>query len=322
MDQQLALGRAVAEQRRRRGMSQPELARLLGQPPSWVSQVERGLLPGDPMSLLGAVASALGTPLPLHHDGCARLSAASPATGRALRDVASGECQRRVRPAGSIAAAAESVPLLRARADHAWALARDRHYGELATLLSDLLPRVQDALRAAPDPRDRLVLQELLATSYQACAAALAKLGELQSAKAAASRALTAALRADELLLAALSAYLLTRVLLEAGRYPQAEETARKAMAALARPAARGRAEAMSLRGSLALLRALTAARCGDPLAAREQLGIAGQLARQLGDTRSARGLGLSYDDIALYEAAVSLLTSQSCRTMAPGAAR
>jgi hypothetical protein len=57
------------------------------------------------------------------------------------------------------------------------------------------------------------VLQEVLATSYQACAAALARLGELQNAKAAASRALTAAQRAGDLLLAAASAYLLTRVL-------------------------------------------------------------------------------------------------------------
>jgi hypothetical protein len=42
----------------------------------------------------------------------------------------------------------------------------------------------------------------------------------------AASRALTAAQRAGDLLLAATSAYLLTRILLEAGRDAQAEETA------------------------------------------------------------------------------------------------
>ena len=210
--------RAIAEQRRRRGLSQPELARLLDQPPSWVSQVERGLLPVDPMSLLGEVASALGTPLPLDRNGCRRLTAASPAIARSLQDVASGECQRRVRPAGRAAPVAASFPVLRARADRAWALARAGHYGELAELLSDLLPQLQDALCAAPDQQDRLVLQELLATSYQACAAALAKLGEPQSAKAAASRALSAAHRAGDLILAATSACLLTRVLLEAGR--------------------------------------------------------------------------------------------------------
>lgn len=311
MDQQLALGRAIAEQRRRRGLSQPELARLLDQPPSWVSRVERGLLPVDPMSLLGDVAGALGTPLPLPRNGCGRLMVGSPAIARTLQDVASGECQRRIRPAGCIAPAAGSWPALRAQADQAWALAGTRHYAELADLLSDLLPRLQDALRAASDEQDYPALQELLATSYQACAAALAKLGELQSAKAAASRALTAAQRAGDLVLAAASAYLLTRVLLQAGRYAQADETARKAMAALARPAADGRTGATSLRGSLALLRALTAARCGDPPAAGELLGIARQMARQLGATSSARDLGLSPDDIALYEAAVSILTSQ-----------
>ncbi len=322
MDQQLALGRAIAEQRRRRGLSQPELARLLDQPPSWVSQVERGLLPVDPMSLLGDVAGALGTPLPLPHNGCGRLTVTSPAVARLLQDVASGACQRRVRPAGCVAPAVGSLPTLRAQADQAWALARARHYGELASLLSDLLPRLQDALRAGPDQQDLLALQELLATSYQACAAALAKLDELQGAKAAASRALTAAQRAGDLVLAAVSAYLLTRVLLQAGRYAQADETARKAMAALARPAADGRAGAMLLRGALALLRALTAARCGDPPAAAELLGIARQMARKLGDTSSARDLGLSLDDVALYEAAVSVLTSQSRPALARGAVR
>ena len=238
MDQQLALGRAVAELRRRRGLSQPELARLLDQPPSWVSQIERGLLPVDPLSLLGTVAGALGTPLPLPRNGCSRLTVASPAITRSLQDVASGDCQRRV-PAACEPSAAQSTPALRAQADQAWALARARHYGELADLLSNLLPQLQDALRSGPDQQDRVVLQELLATSYQACAAALARLGELQSAKAAASRALSAAQRAGDLLLAAASAYLLTRVLLQADRYAQADETARKAMAALAGPGGR-----------------------------------------------------------------------------------
>ena len=321
MDQQLALGRAIAELRRRRGLSQPELARLLEQPPSWVSQIERGLLPVDPLSLLGTIAGALGTPLPLPRNGCGRLPAASPAITCLLQDVASGDCQRRVPPADR-PYGARSMPALRAQADQAWALARARHYGELAALLSNLLPQLQDALRSAADQQDRLVLQELLATSYQACAAALAKLGELQSAKAAASRALIAAQQAGDLLLAAASAYLLTRVLLQAGRYAHADETARKAMAALAGPAADGRAGAISLRGSLALLRALTVARRGDALAAGELLGISRQMAKQLDDISSARDLGLSRDDIALYEAAVGVLTSQSQPELARESAR
>jgi transcriptional regulator with XRE-family HTH domain len=40
---QQALGRKIAAERRRRGLSQPELARLLGRSVAWVSQVERGV---------------------------------------------------------------------------------------------------------------------------------------------------------------------------------------------------------------------------------------------------------------------------------------
>ena len=59
-------------------------------------------------------------------------------------------------------------------------------------------------------------MHEVMAASYQACAAALAKTGEYESAKRAASRALTAAQRAGDLLLAAASggaSYLLIRLL-------------------------------------------------------------------------------------------------------------
>jgi hypothetical protein len=82
-------------------------------------------------------------------------------------------------------------------------------------------------------------------------------LGEHESAKTAVSRALSAAQRAGDLPLAAASAYLLARVLMEIGRYPHADETARKAIAALAPLAAGGRPEAISLQGALTLLRAL-----------------------------------------------------------------
>lgn len=308
MDQQLARGWAIAKQRRRRGMSQAELARLLDQPPSWVSQVERGPVPVDAMSLLEAVASALGTPLPPHPAGPRNGPAASAGSAQALRYAASGECQRRARPASCPAPAA----VLRAKADEVWALACAQHYGELAELLSNLLPDLQHALSATHDHQERAVVHEVMAASYQACAAALAKIGEYESAKRAASRALTAAQRAGDLMLAAASAYLLARILLEAGRYAQAEETARKATSVLAQPAADGRAEAISLLGALALLRALTAARGGQPAAAEEQLSVARAMASQLGDSSNARGAGLSPGHIALHEAAVSIQASQA----------
>lgn len=60
---QQALGRKIAAERRRRGLSQAELARLLGRSVAWVSQVERGVRKIDRMSVLETVAVALEVPL-------------------------------------------------------------------------------------------------------------------------------------------------------------------------------------------------------------------------------------------------------------------
>ena len=172
-------------------------------------------------------------------------------------------------------------------------------------MLSDLVPELEAAVRTAPDQQQRRALYELMATSYQACSAALAKLGEHESAKTAVSRALTAAQRAGDLLLAASSAYLLVCILMEVGRYPHADETARKAAAALAHLAADGRPGAISLRGALTLRRSLIAARTGDRAAAEAQLSLARDMARQLGDEGDASDTGFGRDHVALYEVAV-----------------
>ncbi len=62
-DYQKALGRKIAAERRRRGLSQPELARMIDRSVAWVSQVERGVRKVDRMSVLETVAAALDIPL-------------------------------------------------------------------------------------------------------------------------------------------------------------------------------------------------------------------------------------------------------------------
>jgi transcriptional regulator with XRE-family HTH domain len=62
-EHQQALGRKIAAERRRRGLSQPELARMIGRSVAWVSQVERGVRKVDRMSVLETVAAALDVPL-------------------------------------------------------------------------------------------------------------------------------------------------------------------------------------------------------------------------------------------------------------------
>jgi DNA-binding XRE family transcriptional regulator len=62
-DYQRSLGRKIAAERKRRGLSQPELAKVIGRSVAWVSQVERGVRRIDRMSVLEALASALDVPL-------------------------------------------------------------------------------------------------------------------------------------------------------------------------------------------------------------------------------------------------------------------
>lgn len=283
---------------------------MLHRPVAWVSQVERGLGQADPMSVLEAVASALGTPLPAQ---CGSFRSCAPSTpaARALRLALSGQHPHRAASSGR---PSPEIAVLRAQADQAWALTGARRYDDLAKLLAVLLPNLDAAVLTAPS-QQRAGIYELMAASYQACSAALAKLGQHHSAKTAASRALIAAQRAENLMLAAASAYLLVCIHMETGRYNYAAETAQKAAAALAQAAAAGRPEAIALRGALTLQRALIAARTSDPVAAEDQL----SRARDMSDRLSHAGLGVpgngfGPDHIALYEIAVSIETCAARR--------
>lgn len=64
-DYQQTLGRKIAAERRRRGLSQPELARMIDRSVAWVSQVERGVRKVDRMSVLETLAAALDTHSPV-----------------------------------------------------------------------------------------------------------------------------------------------------------------------------------------------------------------------------------------------------------------
>jgi transcriptional regulator with XRE-family HTH domain len=57
------LGRKVAQARKRRGLSQRELARLIERSETWISQVERGVRKIDRISVLERLADLLEIPL-------------------------------------------------------------------------------------------------------------------------------------------------------------------------------------------------------------------------------------------------------------------
>jgi len=209
LNAQLVLGRSISELRRSRGWSQPELAGMLGRPVAWLSRLERGLAQAGPISAPEAAASAALPAEPVSPPG-ADIESAEQAS--ALRLVLSGDCQRRRQGCGVLGE--RSAAARRAIAAEVWALTGARRYRELAELLGDLVPELEVAVRAAAG-HQLAGLYELMAVGYQACAAALAKLGEHDGALTAADRALTAAHRAGDPQAAAASACMLVCILME-----------------------------------------------------------------------------------------------------------
>jgi transcriptional regulator with XRE-family HTH domain len=314
VDGQIALGRSISERRRRYGWSQPELASMLGRPAAWLSQLERGLIPAEPLPVPGALAV---TPLAFQVFGSEHDLGDANSSGyaSALRDVLFDETRR----PGSAILGDRSPSVLSSMAARIWALTTAQEYGELAELLGCLIPELEAAVRD-DDDQERADLHELIAISFQACSAALARLGEPDGALIAADRALAAAHRAGDLLLAAGSAYMLVRILLEVRRHHQAEAIAAAAAEALQRPGSANTAEALSLCGALALLRALAAARLGSATGAELHLSRARAIADRLShDAGNASAIArcrsfFGPDHVALYEIAVSIETSAQLR--------
>ena len=313
-DYQQALGRKIAAERRRRGLSQPELAKMIDRSVAWVSQVERGVRKVDRMSVLETLAAALEVPL-------AELAAEAPVVAAVteeppgaagLRLVLSGAHSLRAMLNGRRCPA---VSTLRTKARKAWELTHSGRYTDLADLLSSLVPDLQTAARAVPEAQRPEVL-ELMAGTYQACSAALAKLGEPEAAWIAADRAMAAAERAGNPMLMAAGAFRLVFVFLAARHYDQAEETARSAADALRQLADDGDPRAMSLRGGLILQRAVIAAHLNDPDDAYRHLERAGQIAGRLGEERNDYNTGFGPANVGLYEIAVAVELGDAGRAL------
>ena len=304
-DYQQALGRKIATERRRRGLSQPELARMIDRSVAWVSQVERGVRKVDRMSVLETLAAALDVPL-------AELAAEAPVVA-AVTEEPPGAGGLRLVLSGAHALRAmldtrpsPTIDTLRDEVGKAWELAHAGRYTDLTDLLRGLVPDLETAARALPE-KQRAEVFELMAATYQACSAALAKLGEPEAAWIAADRAMAAAERAGNPILVAAGAFRVVFVFISARHYDQAEETARTAADALWPRADGGDPQAMSLWGGLTLQRAVVAARVNDPGTAYGQLERARQIAGRLGEGRNDYNTEFGPANVGLQEVAIAV---------------
>jgi tetratricopeptide (TPR) repeat protein len=215
---------------------------------------------------------------------------------------------------------APAVNTLSTRTGQAWDLAHAGRYTDLADLLRGLVPDLETAARTVSEA-ERSEVFELLAATYQACSAALAKLGEPEAAWIAADRAMAAAERAGNPLLVAAGAFRLVFVFIAARHYDQAEETARTAAEALQRMADSGNPQAMSLWGGLTLQRAVVAARVNDPDTAYDQLERAKQMAGRLGEGRNDYNTEFGPANVGLQEVAIAVDLGDAGRALRAAAA-
>ena len=319
LDYQKALGRKIAAERHRRGLSQPELARMIDRSVAWVSQVERGVRKIDRMSVLEALAAALDVPLSELAAEAPVVAAVTeePPGANGLRLVLSGVYALRAMLDGHRSSALRT---LRGKTRQAWELTHAGRYTELTDLLNSLVPDLEMAVRSVPESQHADVF-ELLATTYQACSAALAKIGEADVAWIAADRAMAAAERAGNPMLVAAGAFRLVFVFINARHYGQAEETARTTAEALQRMTDQGDPQALSLLGGLTLQRAVIAAHVNDPDLAYAQLEQASLVAGRLGEGHDEYNTEFGPANVRLYEIAVAVELGDAGRALRAAAA-
>lgn len=295
------LGANVAGYRRRRGLSQAELAALLDRSLSWVSQVERGVRVVDRVSVLDRIAEVLEVSL------AELLGQPSPLAGPPERDPAVQELRALLcAPTAPMPAPEVSLRELQERVAAAWELAHAARYHELGQQLTILLPQLHQAARALQGKQQQRAL-ELLARAYHTAVALFAKVGESDAAWVAADRAISAAERAGDPLLAAAGAHRLGLAFVATRQPDLARQVATAAATALAPHQSPAPPERWSLWGALHLVAATAAARANDVPAARQHIAQAGEAARQLGQDRNDFDTEFGPTNVALQSVAVEV---------------
>ncbi|MCU1645178.1 MAG: hypothetical protein JWN03_5453 [Nocardia sp.] len=311
------LGARVAELRRRRGLSQKELGAAIRRSESWVSQVERDVLPVERLSVLQRLADVLGVAVRDLRPEAAEPMAADRGDGHragsavfdklrllltghpALEQLLGDEADRE---------SADELPALQERVDLAWQLAHESRLVEVGSSLLELIPDLEHAARTTSVKRPEVLT--LLSRAYQVAATAFTRQEEVDAAWVAADRALTAAEESGDALSVVAGTYRMAQAFLRLQRLEQAEQAARVSVTALAPQVLDNelvRPEVLSLYGSLQLMLAVIAATDGNRTAARTGLAAARRAAERLGEGRNDFDTEFGPTSVAVHAVAVAV---------------
>ena len=308
-------GQRVAELRRRRGLSQRELAAEVGRSESWVSQVERGVQPIERLSILQTLADALGVPLrALRPDASEVEQAERPETSETINDLDGLRLALTGHPSlaelvtGTSTVGPIDVADLNQKVDQAWSFVHASRFAQASDQLSVLLPELEEAARHASGS-ERQKLHGLRARAYQATAAAFTRQDESDAAWVASDRALYAAEQAGDPLGVVAGLFRMAHAFLRLRRPDQAERAATSAIAALD-PLVQAedvRPETLSLYGAMHLVLAVIAGREGDRAAARQRITTARRVAKRLKRDRNDYNTEFGPTNVELHAVAVAV---------------
>lgn len=300
-DSSASIGERVALHRRRRGLSQAHVARLLGRSEHWLSQVERGVRSVDRPAVLVQLSAILRVPVTDLAPGAQLVEESdeeAPAAA-ALRDAMTAY-PTLGQPVGGKPLGPADLVALSADIEHAWELLHAARQEDLAGLLSGLLERA-DAARSRLMPDDGPERFRLAAHTYQIAAALLAQLGVADLALLAADRALVAAEIAGDRLLVAASAFRLAHAFLCGDRPGPARSIAGTAADTLEVRLENASPELVSMWGALNLAAAIAATQQQDRAVIAERLAKAGTAAERVGPGRNDGHTEFGPANVALH---------------------
>ncbi|WP_096059090.1 helix-turn-helix domain-containing protein [Carbonactinospora thermoautotrophica] len=310
----MTLGARIKELRQRRGMSQKELAAEVGRSESWMSQVERDVQPVERLSVLQALADALGVSVQDLRPEARTAATGEPEPVAARNDLDGLRMTLTGHPAltslfeARRTEAAFEIDALTEAVDHAWTLAHASRFKELTEALNDLLPRLEAASREAPADQ-RPHIHQLRARTYQAVAAAFARQGEADAAWVAADRALTAAEQSGHPLDVIAGHFRMAHAFMGLLHNEQAERVAQAAIDVLRPRIERedSAPEELSLFGAMHLVLAVIAAREGSRATARARIEEARKIADRIGTDRNDFNTEFGPTNVRLHAVSVAV---------------
>ena len=288
------IGERIRIYRKRRGLSQQELAGLVHRSESWLSQVERGIRSVDKLSVLIDVAKVLkvnvetlsGQPFSLAPNGEPELDGIA-AIQRALSSYPG---------LGVTSPTPGTLRDIERMTDEVHRRYQAADYGAATRILPALIPST-DALVAESQGGERQHALELQGSVYVAVAKLVTKVGNAELAWLTADRAANAALHAESATLGAAAAYQVACAFLKNDRLDDAETVALTTASNLRDDTPTG----VSLRGALTLIAAVIAGRRSDRAEVTERLQRAQLLADQLGEDANYGWTAFGPTNVAIH---------------------